>query len=607
MQTKKYSLPSNVLYSLRLNWNESHAVIIWAVIGVIARTATPFVTILLPKLVIDALTRNVIPAEFLTSVGGCAAVIVALMFLQGYTGNVIDNEFGMLGVRCTALTLAVKQIEMDYELLNDPDVKILKEKAFKGVNSNHTPLTTCPSIFAGFLIQCLGFLLYGAVITSVHWAILPLIALSALVSSLMLRRAAKYEESKREDIAKTESKHWYLWNALMDASLAKDLRLYNMLGWFRGAKSALLRQNRGERSGVTLRNFQASLLGAVMVLFRDGAAYALLVYLLLNGKVTLGGFTLMFAAIGAFAGWIQGIITQAGELQRASVQISDYRAYLDIPSRMTGESPVTLEGPHEFVFENVSYSYPKADAPALENINLTIKAGERLAVVGVNGAGKSTLVKLLCGLCRPTSGVIRMNGADISEFKRDAYYTLFSAVFQEIYELNDTIAGNISQSTEAATDRGRVRKCLEMSGLSDKADSLPKGMDTLLLREIENEAAELSGGEKQKLALARALYKDAPVIVLDEPTAALDPIAENETYNRYAELTEGKTSVYISHRFASTRFCDRIILLDGRGIAESGTHDSLMKLGGKYAEMFGVQARYYKSDYRRNGGADDGE
>ena len=252
--------------------------------------------------------------------------------------------------------------------------------------------------------------------------------------------------------------------------------------------------------------------------------------------------------------------------------------------------------------EHVSYRYPEAEGYALENINLTIRAGERLAVVGVNGAGKSTLVKLICGLIRPTSGVVRLNGTDISEFVRDEYYTIFSAVFQEIYEVSGSIAVNVSQQPQDELNRGRVMRCLETAGLGDKIASLPNGIDALLLRQIDGDAIELSGGERQKLALARALYKDAPVIVLDEPTAALDPIAESQTYERYAELSAGKTSVYISHRLASTRFCDRIIMLGDRTIIEEGTHAELLSRGGKYAEMFSIQASYYKKEGVHNDG-----
>ncbi len=229
-------------------------------------------------------------------------------------------------------------------------------------------------------------------------------------------------------------------------------------------------------------------------------------------------------------------------------------------------------------------------------MTFTWRAGEKLALVGLNGAGKTTLVKLLCGLYRPTEGRILLNGADISKFNRDEYYTLISAVFQEARVLPLSIASNISMKTEDETDAGRLRDCIARAGLSPKIASLPAGCGTLLNKSVNEDAVELSGGETQKLLLARALYKDAPVIILDEPTAALDPIAENEMYLKYSELTAGKTSLYISHRLSSTRFCDRIVFLSDGKFAEVGTHDELVAAGGGYARLFEVQSKYYKEE-----------
>ena len=211
----------------------------------------------------------------------------------------------------------------------------------------------------------------------------------------------------------------------------------------------------------------------------------------------------------------------------------------------------------------------------------------------MNGAGKTTLVKLICGFYDPTEGRVLLNGKDIREYNRRDYYTLFSAVFQEFSVLPATIAANVAQ-TETDIDYSRVADCLERAGLTQKISSLPNGVESLLNRDIYEDAVDLSGGEMQRLMLARALYKDSPVILLDEPTAALDPISERELYEKYNEMTHGRSSVYISHRLASTRFCDRIILVENKGIAEQGTHSELLAKGGRYAELFGVQSKYYR-------------
>ena len=255
--------------------------------------------------------------------------------------------------------------------------------------------------------------------------------------------------------------------------------------------------------------------------------------------------------------------------------------------------------PVDIELKNVSFKYPSADGEkyALKNVNLKIGKGEKLAIVGANGAGKTTLVKLMCGFYYPSEGEVKLNDRAIAEYKIEEYYSLFSAVFQDIYLLPVTIAEFVS-SSEKELDRDMVIDVIHKAGLADKIDSLPNGIDSRLMKGVFDDSIEMSGGEKQKLMLARALYKDAPVIVLDEPTAALDPIAENELYMKYNELTSNKTSVYISHRLASTRFCDRIIYIENGEIAESGSHEELMKLGGKYAHMFDLQSHYYKEDVK---------
>ena len=247
----------------------------------------------------------------------------------------------------------------------------------------------------------------------------------------------------------------------------------------------------------------------------------------------------------------------------------------------------------ELTLENVSFRYPKAEKDTLTNINLTLHNGEKLAVVGLNGAGKTTLVKLMCGFLDPTQGRVLLNGTDIRKFNRQQYYDLFSAVFQNFSLLATSVAANVAQSEENI-DMNRVRRCVELAGLKQKVESLPQGYESKLNRTVYEDAVMFSGGETQRLMLARALYKNAPFIVLDEPTAALDPLAEADMYQKYDSLSGGKSSVYISHRLASTRFCDRIVLIDNASICEEGTHEQLLKAGGKYARLFEVQSKYYK-------------
>ena len=320
-----------------------------------------------------------------------------------------------------------------------------------------------------------------------------------------------------------------------------------------------------------------------------------------NNEIGAGDFVFYFGAITGFSAWLNGIGNEVNDIIHKSIKIGYYRDYFEIEEKYNhGEGcpmPTEQELPVDIELNNVSFKYASADGEiyALKNVNLKIDKGEKLAIVGANGAGKTTLVKLMCGFYYPSEGEIKLNGHAIADYNIEDYYSLFSAVFQDIYLLPVTIAEFVS-SSEKEIDRDRVMDVIRQAGLADKINSLPNGIDSRLMKGVFDDSIEMSGGEKQKLMLARALYKDAPVIVLDEPTAALDPIAENELYLKYNELTANKTSVYISHRLASTRFCDRIVYLENGEIVESGSHDELMKLGGKYAHMFELQSHYYKED-----------
>ena len=290
-------------------------------------------------------------------------------------------------------------------------------------------------------------------------------------------------------------------------------------------------------------------------------------------------------------------------MHRQSVDISIIREVLEYPEpfHIKDGEPLRAEPdrPYEIRLEHVSFRYPEAEKDTLTDIDLTLHPGEKLAIVGLNGAGKTTLVKLLCGLLDPTEGRVLLDGRDIREYNRRDYYKLFSAVFQDFSLLAATIAANVAQSEEDI-DIDRVKECVAKASLTEKIESLTDGYETKLNREIHLDAVMLSGGETQRLMLARALYKNGPVVVLDEPTAALDPIAESDLYQKYSEMTKHRSSVYISHRLASTRFCDRIILISDGRIAEEGTHETLLQKGAAYAELFEVQSKYYREEEPAN-------
>ena len=333
----------------------------------------------------------------------------------------------------------------------------------------------------------------------------------------------------------------------------------------------------------------------MLTIARNGIAYVYLISMALNEGLGVPEFLLYFTAVSTFTTWVMGILQQATKLHQQSLDISQVREFLEYPEPFKFEegSAVPKADSYELKMENVSFRYPGAEGDTIHGLNLTVHPGEKLAIVGLNGAGKTTLVKLLCGLFDPTEGRVLLNDKDIRDFNRREYYGLFSAVFQEFSILDVTVAENIAQNKENI-DYEKVADCIEKAGLTKTVKELPKDLDTHVGREVYLDGVLFSGGQTQRLMLARALYKDGPILMLDEPTAALDPIAENDIYMKYNDMTKGKTSLFISHRLASTRFCDRIIFVADGHITEEGTHESLLALGGAYAKLFEIQSRYYQ-------------
>ena len=343
----------------------------------------------------------------------------------------------------------------------------------------------------------------------------------------------------------------------------------------------------------------------MLTFLRNGLAYAYLVRQVLVGNLDIASFLLLFTAIDGFAAFVSGIAENLITLNRHSLNLSQVREFLEFPEPFRFENGEEIPKSAEYTIElsHVSYRYPDAAEDTLHDISLCLRPGEKLAVVGLNGAGKTTLVKLLSGFLDPTEGTVTLNGTDIRKYNRKKYYDLFSAVFQEFNILGLSIAENIAQTT-GTIDQEKLWKCVSDAGLSEKINSLPEKERSLLNRTVYPDAVEFSGGETQRLILARALYKDAPFVFLDEPTAALDPLAEEDIYRKYGEFTKGKSSLFISHRLASTRFCDRILMIADGKIAEEGTHEELIKKGGIYAELFEVQAKYYQKDAAEGGDPD---
>ena len=600
----KYSVRQNTKYVFRHIWENDKSVL-FVMLGISTLVPTiPAVAMFLPMMVVALILAEAPLINLIITVLVFTAVTLLLQTLRSYLDA--TKMVRRVGLRLrNARAIVDKTIQTDFANLENKAFTDAKQKALNTTGSNNMSTEQVYYTIENIGANLLGFLIYIILLVRINPLLLLLTAGLAVLSHGMRRRANKWRHNHDDELAGYTKRLWYIGNVGTQSELTKDLRLFPMVRWINEVyQSCLTLAFRWQRRAKN-REFLADIADCIGTFLREGVAYAYLISLILFQGLPVEQFVLLFAAIGGFSGWITGILDETATLQRHSLEFCRLREYLEYPEtfkREDGESLVVEKGKaYTLELRNVSFRYPGVAEDILKDINLTIKAGEKLAIVGLNGAGKTTLVKLLCGFYDPTEGAILLNGVDIREYNREQYFKLFTAVFQEFNILPITIAENIAQDFSEGVDKDRVNHCLRLADIQEIVEALPSGMDSLLLKQVHEEAVELSGGETQRLMLARALYKDSPVLILDEPTAALDPIAESRLYQQYNELSAGKTSIFISHRLASTRFCDRIILLAGKVIAESGTHEELLAAGGDYANLFEIQSKYYREGGELNG------
>ena len=598
----KYSMFSNIAYALRNIWKWDKAFYLFFIPSIPLAVLLPLAATYFPKILIDSVESQQSVQEVILIIGiYFGALLVVNMFSRLCDSRLSMRQYDLSLRYQHAIT--EKHLRTDYANTDNPEVIVKYQHAMKDACSGKCAPEFIWRSLLGFLISLLGIFTYGSVIALVSPWILILLFISAFITYLISRWQTNYIEKNKDSWVNIDRKIGYLQSFSRKFDHAKDIRIYGMCGWLSDMLAGFQKERFGWTKKVSARTLGGTCFNALLTLIRNGAAYVVLIIMVLNNEIGAGDFVFYFGTITGFSSWLNGIGAKVNDIAHKSIKIGYYREYFEIEEKYNHGEGCAIPSEHELPVDieltNVSFKYPSADGEkyALKNVNLKIGKGEKLAIVGANGAGKTTLVKLMCGFYYPSEGEVKLNDRAIAEYNIEEYYSLFSAVFQDIYLLPVTIAKFVS-SSEKEIDRDRVIDVIHKAGLAEKIDSLPSGIDSRLMKGVFDDSIEMSGGERQKLMLARALYKDAHVIVLDEPTAALDPIAENELYMKYNELTANKTSVYISHRLASTRFCDRIIYIENGEIAESGSHEELMKLGGKYAHMFDLQSHYYKEDVK---------
>lgn len=593
---KKGTLLSNLKYIMGYAWSQDKVLFAQCGVYTILASIAPFIGIFLPKFLIDELL-------------GQRRIEIILMTLIGFflLSSVVNYSIAWLRcaysprvtkIRTDYITMISDKImKMDFKNTEDPEVLNKIKSVMNAVMSNNTGVEGVYHTLLGLFGRLTAFVGYISIVLFLSPWILLFLIINVLISYALTMRVKKYEYSQKEKAADKDRRTFYVFDTMYDFAYGKDIRIYDL-------KNILIdkfKKFRGERidisNDVQEKQLKVKIVDVILLVIRECVVYGYLIYNVLFTGMSIGDFTMYFSTINGFGDWMKGILDDLANIKAQNMYLDDMREFLEIKSENKEKTrDIPIDSSYEIEFKNVSFKYPKTDKYIYKNLSLKIKKGQRLAIVGINGAGKTTFVKLLCRLYEPTSGEILINGVNIKDFSKEEYYKILSVVFQDIKTFAFTVAENVSLENLEEVDREKVLHCIEKAGVGDKINSLQKGIDTSLLKILDGEGVELSGGENQKLALARALYKNGKIVILDEPTSALDAVAEYNIYKGFDELIGDKTAIYISHRLASTKFCDVIAFFENGEIVEYGTHEELLKKNGKYSDMFNIQAQYYKEE-----------
>ena len=584
-----------MVYMISLAWRQRRSVILLTLAMAAVSILLSLTQLFIVPSILGAVAANVSVKELTAILLLFTGAFILLSAAEAYFSSCA--QFGRIEIRLIIGSMIQnKALTMSYPDIEDQNVRKKMDKASMLVASNSAATEAIWTTLMNLLKNMVEFMVFLSLLTALNPLMLSTVLVTTIISFFVSNYLGGWGYRHRDEESEYSRRMNYLSEKSRDYTLAKDVRIFEMRGWIEDIFGSTLRLYRSFVARGELVYICGNILDVVLAFMRNGIVYFFLIQAVLKGEMTAAQFVLYFNTVNAFTGGIGKIMTDLAALRKQSLDISAVREFLDYPETFKMEEgiPITpdLNISYQIKLQDVSFRYPGAEKDTLSHINLTIRPGEKLAIVGPNGAGKTTLIKLICGFLNPTEGKVLLNDTDIQTFNRRDYYRLFSAVFQDFSVLDVTIAENIAQSDENI-NRERMKRCIDQAGLTEKIGRLPDGADTHLGKVFED-GIHLSGGELQRLMLARALYKNAPIIVLDEPTSALDPIAESEIYNKYSELTKGRMAIYISHRLASTRFCDRIILISEGSIDEEGTHDELIIRNGHYADLFEIQSRYYK-------------
>lgn len=585
-------MKNNVKYML-LNWFKwDNKGLLFLFISVPALVLQPIITAYIPKAMIDCIEKGVSVGR-LTIVVAILSVFVALTtWLVPFMQELLNGSARIIRMRYAVMAFC-KNLNTDYVNIESLEGREKNQRAMEFYRSYNSSASEFILVCNQTLMCFVGVITSLALIYKIDIYMILIVLFTSVGEFFLLKYLNKKEKSVQDEKSKIFVKFNYFYSLSKDIKAAKDIRLYSFADYFVYSIAKLIRALEEITLKYLHQSVTVSATRALLNLARELVAYGYLTYLVCQNKLSLSDFIFYFGIITGFSNWIINLVYCYSNLERCCNGCKAFREFVESSDNDDDNKVKTkFDNVDSIEFKNVCFTYPGANDSTIKNMSFKVKKGENIAIVGENGAGKTTAIKLICGLYFPTNGDVLINEKKSSDIPSECYFNLFSTVFQDYSFMPMTIAENICAC--ANYDKEKLYLAFEKAGILEKIKSLIKKENTLVVRDVYKEAVDFSGGEKQKLLLAKAIYKNAPILILDEPTAALDPIAENELYLKYNEMTNEKISFFISHRLSSTRFCDRILFIKNGTVAESGTHKELMELKGSYYRMYQIQSYYYK-------------
>lgn len=592
---KERGVLNNCLYVLNSVWKVSPLIIFMMLLEIISGVVAPLALQVFPATIVREAQQATSVMELMKGISVAFLIMVIAQVASISLQRRNWLQYIKPRLRAGWPALMKKTQEIDLEFFDSEAGQSALDKAGNAVGGNNWGYEGSLHTMTALGINVIGLIVYLAILSSINIYILLLLVTLSAISFVLFFIFDRKGKNMKDEIS-TNNLHLIYYSRLaMNVPQGKDIRAYSLEGVVNSLfkrKDEEAKKLRGKQQGY----YNVYSMSIVIInMLRDSICYLYLIHKLINEGMNVADFILYLAIVSGISNWLINIGNSVVDIIRCSTMIDDLRNYVERED-MYEVGDVLDKQPFDIVFDHVSFRYEGSEKDILHDFCLHIKPKEALAIVGLNGAGKTTLVRLMAGLYHPKSGHIYINGKDIETLSRKEYFKHIGAIFQNAYVFEYTFGEIISGLCEGNYDEERVISCLKQSGLYEYIETLPNGIHHYYGNSVGLDGVSLSGGQIQKLLLAQMLYKDADFLLLDEPTAALDAISEHEVYENYHEVCHDRTSVFISHRLASTRFCDRIIYLEKGTIVEEGTHEELMRAKGAYYDLFELQSKYYKEE-----------